>query len=625
MRNTTIYNKNIEAMKERYGNVVDYIEKNKNEVNEYLASTIKKADVVMLSGKKVLTVTTDEMTFHLSSIFAKDDLYKLWFDSLNPSWDLDTKFCMYGLGDGNFARTFLKYARKDCAIAVHEPSVSILIAALENFDLTDLFADNRFRLIFWPMHEKNTIKKYYYDEVLGYTDVNTFCVSFHVNYPRIMPDDLKMYVDGMEDVSIFIKTNQRVHDRFGNDYNFNSFNNFKFFRDSYSIEDIKDNMPENIPAIIVAAGPSLDKNIAELKNAEGKALIIATDTALRPLAKAGIRPNLAIILDGKKDDKYLSEPESRKVPMICTLKSGGSFLNLHEGKKYFIDAFCAHIDIFCKEINKKFVDIPTGGSVANAAFSVAYYLGCKTIILVGQDLAYTGDKTHSNVTVRGEVPTAVEDLENVEWCQDIYGNTVRSSSEFRLYREWFEEMIVQHEDMEVIDATEGGARIAGTALMTLKDTICEKCTKEVDIDTIINAAGLYFTEEEKEKYCDYILAIPGELRRIKKIVKETLADYSVMKRLVQTDKYHSAEMKKLYKKCKDNTDRIDSIGVMEYVINQLQEKTTHLYDEVNKLENNEKEELLSVCNIGIKHLQDIEGAIDEMDKYMQVIQADFGK
>src|SRR5581483_996644 len=49
-----------------------------------------------------------------------------------------------------------------------------------------------------------------------------------------------------------------------------------------------------VPAIVVAAGPSLDNNIAQLGALEDRALIIAVDTTLRPLRAAGIRPHLIV-------------------------------------------------------------------------------------------------------------------------------------------------------------------------------------------------------------------------------------------------------------------------------------------------------------------------------------------
>lgn len=58
-------------------------------------------------------------------------------------------------------------------------------------------------------------------------------------------------------------------------------------------------------AIIVSAGPSLDKNVEDLKKAEGKAMIIAVDTALKTVLRAGVRPDLTICVDPRKEIEFL--------------------------------------------------------------------------------------------------------------------------------------------------------------------------------------------------------------------------------------------------------------------------------------------------------------------------------
>src|SRR4029077_4950210 len=53
----------------------------------------------------------------------------------------------------------------------------------------------------------------------------------------------------------------------------------------------------NMPLVIVSAGPSLDRNVRDLKGMEDRCFILAVDTALRPLLAAGIVPHAVIIAD----------------------------------------------------------------------------------------------------------------------------------------------------------------------------------------------------------------------------------------------------------------------------------------------------------------------------------------
>ena len=52
-----------------------------------------------------------------------------------------------------------------------------------------------------------------------------------------------------------------------------------------------------VPAVIAAAGPSLNRNIEELRPLVDRGLLIAADTAWRPLVEAGLEPPLVVAVD----------------------------------------------------------------------------------------------------------------------------------------------------------------------------------------------------------------------------------------------------------------------------------------------------------------------------------------
>ena len=81
-----------------------------------------------------------------------------------------------------------------------------------------------------------------------------------------------------------------------------------------------------MPAIVVAAGPSLNKNIDELKRAKGKAFIIAVDTAIKPLLKKGIIPDMFAIVDGKKPIELVQNEEVKKIPLLTSISASHDVL-----------------------------------------------------------------------------------------------------------------------------------------------------------------------------------------------------------------------------------------------------------------------------------------------------------
>ncbi len=618
----TVYDSNIEAMGSRFANVIEFMSKPVSQIRMINEDKDITPEVIDVSGKKVLTVRKGDRVYRMDSLYDNDRMLELWFAGLKDKWGLNAKLFMYGLGNGMFVRKFLQKARKDCLIVIHEPSYKIFKTVLENFDMSDIFANPRVRFVFWPLYLDYGIKLTYKD-ILSYTDLTTLAGSTYLNYADLFFNDCVDYVKGIERAKDLAIANQTVNDHFGAYFSKNVISNMSVLENSYDIIKLAEHMPEDVPAIIVAAGPSLDKNIRELKRAKGRCLIVSTDTALKPLSLAGIVPDIAAITDGKKDERYLSELDSREVPIVCTPRGGTEFLHLHTGKKFFINDYCNHIDAFMKDNGHGLIKPDTGGSVANACFAIARFLHCRRIILVGQDLAYTGDKTHSAVTVRGARKTEIENLEHVVMDVDINGDPIRSSREFKLYKEWFEQQIRADKSLEVIDATEGGIRIEGTKLMTLSDAIDKYCTEMFDFSSLIDQSEPIFDDELKEKYRQFVRKVPEQLADMRRLIKTSMADYSAMRRLVLNNEYNNSKMRKLYDDCVKKTKEIENNPVIEYVHTQLQGKSTELLDKVNKLENNERQELLTTFDLGEQYLRDMDQAITELEPYMDIIRKEF--
>ncbi|MCH8157029.1 MAG: motility associated factor glycosyltransferase family protein, partial [Nitrospinae bacterium] len=76
----------------------------------------------------------------------------------------------------------------------------------------------------------------------------------------------------------------------------NIFANGKHLLNSSGIRSLEQTL-HGVPAIVVSAGPSLDKNISLLKNSADNILIVAVATALRPLVESGVKPDFVVAVD----------------------------------------------------------------------------------------------------------------------------------------------------------------------------------------------------------------------------------------------------------------------------------------------------------------------------------------
>lgn len=218
---------------------------------------------------------------------------------------------------------------------------------------------------------------------------------------------------------------------------------------------------------IVAAGPSLDKNFMLLRQVPEDAIILATGTVFRKLINAGIKPNYVIVTDANaRVYAQISGLETLDIPMLYLSTAFHGFSSNYQGKKYIV---------LQKDFNKAeelaeakgLILFRTGGSVSTTALDIGISLGCKRIVFLGLDLAYTDNFVHATDTSRREMV----DTDGLRQVKDIHGNMVYTTRSMDMYRQWIENRIKEVKDIEFIDATEGGAKIQGMKMVELKDII----------------------------------------------------------------------------------------------------------------------------------------------------------
>ena len=228
----------------------------------------------------------------------------------------------------------------------------------------------------------------------------------------------------------------------------------------------------NKPLFIVAAGPSLDKNVGELAKVSKGGTILAVGRAVRTLLKHNIYPDYIIITD-PSEKLYSMQLEGLDidVPIIVLSTCDKNVMNKYKGRKYI--ALQRGFDKAEKYAKDKKVNlVETGGSVATTALDIAIKMKSNPIVFVGQDLAYTENKTHSKETFSKNTV----DSNSLREVQDINGNIVKTSKNLYIYLRWIQNRIEKEENIDFIDATEGGARIKGTKVMKLSQII-EKIIK----------------------------------------------------------------------------------------------------------------------------------------------------
>lgn len=256
------------------------------------------------------------------------------------------------------------------------------------------------------------------------------------------------------------------------------------------------------PAILVAAGPSLAKNIDRLAELQSRAVIIAAQTTLRPLLERGIRPHFVTSLDFNELSKHFFEnveiPED--VVLVAEPKATWHVIDTYRGTSLGLNRKVTLVDnaFVTKCLGAaapKRSALEAGATVMHLAFYLAEWLGCDPIILVGQDLAFSGHCYYApGMAIHrawGPELGRFCTLEMKEWeriarqknirraVKDVDGRNIYTDEQMFTYLQQFERDFAKSAS-KVIDATEGGAKKAHTRAMTLEDAALEFCDRELD-------------------------------------------------------------------------------------------------------------------------------------------------
>ena len=333
---------------------------------------------------------------------------------------------------------------------------------------------------------------------------------------RISSDMKNRLDDAVRDCRVFLNTVRTFADTWVSQ----GLENMKFLGKASPIYQLGGQFAGG-PAIIVAPGPSLDKNIAALKQFKGKSLIVATSHTLRAMHEADVYPDIVVAVDAS-DLLYHFEgcDLSRVGALAAGITCNPAIWQLPIKRKFFMGAN-ATADGWLLDKMAPRAMMPSGGSVATTILAIMLHAGCDPIIAVGLDNSFPGGRYYASgghddsvnvevedgkIKVKGWSDSARDSLmgksdderdrrENAE--QPLFelpaydGNgTVQTSFILKMFHSWFEATARQcRAKCRFINATEGGARMDAWEQMPLQqvyDTIAHKFS--IDMDKCLDAS-----------------------------------------------------------------------------------------------------------------------------------------
>ena len=370
------------------------------------------------------------------------------------------RFLVFGFGLGYHIQSLLASHDGVDEAAVFEFNPALLEAAMQAGDLTELFRDPRLHL-----HLPESTEAFAKEILeLHHTE---YQLLYHRPSLHLTPESMRAAVDIVEGLSV---EKMNVVRR-SNEMEENRQANRGAVMAAPGVETLFGRL-RGRGAIVVAAGPSLDKTLADLSLFRGQVAVIAVNAIFRKIVNAGLRPSVVVCVESRPE--IVNDFEGlwgSDVPLVFLPTTQHRVVSRYEGPK--IVAY-AEGDRTLGPWARSF---PKGrlksglGSASGTAIDLAIKMKANPILFTGLDLAFTDRRSYCRGVFAKESLRATGGPYTRE-VPAVGGGKVATSLAFHHARLAIENLILQVKMEDInrifIDATDGGARIAGTRVMSLQ-------------------------------------------------------------------------------------------------------------------------------------------------------------
>jgi len=478
-------------------------------------------------------------------LIAKDDMLVNMHSEYDASFELNNMFTtvkadvrvliLFGLGDGRA----LKYAKNTFPdlekIVVVEPSLTWFKCFINNYKFIDYVKGISVSLIV----NKNAVDTG--AEIGRYINDTNTSVVYHLSYKIIYGEYYASMMTSVKN-NVLVRASNYAFRRESNEaIALNFIQNIKYgFNKSESIAHVfKDK-----PLLVVAAGPSLSKNMHLIEAIKQKAVVVAVGSAIKILDSNGIVPHFRMAFDPFLAEKKVVEKlNSYDVPLIFSHTLFFDVLPNYPGEKIAVDITSDHGKHYInKKENIERQLIQSASSIAISAADLGVKYGSSKIIVIGFDASFTSDKLYADgVGNRNEEITKKLNQPGVYESIDIYGNSVLTNKGFYMNKLGLELVVEHNPGTLFINATEGGLPTNGAKIMKLNDVLTNELNNDFNIDSEITFSK---SIEDATLFDDHVKTLfKGMLEEIELI--ESVND-NRLKKIKKLLKYSNSSIQKSY-------------------------------------------------------------------------------
>lgn len=480
----SIWNNNLKLFNSRFPDLFNILEETfqitsfnlETQLPSLLIQTAKNGEVTASDNGKLLHSAYNPSREAHNSVFI-------------PEVQEKSSIVFYGMGIGyhlvEAAKLILQDSNKKKLIVV-EPNLEYFLASLQLIDWTEIFKVEKLVLAIncpaesvLPLIEDTTTIN---TTLQGVSDAFYFDIASFTQHNQQYFECVKTIISRNKHKN---EINAATTKKFGKLWSNNCKKNAKYINQLEFINIYK-NKFKDIPFVIVAAGPTLQKNLINLKKLydskktkNKEVIIVCVETALKILLKNKINPDFIILTDPQfwayRHIAGAQAPESVLITELSTYPSVFRF----NCKKIVL---CASQFPNGKEIEQKagfsteqIGDLGSGGSVASCCWNFAVFAGAKQIYLMGLDLSFPGGQTHikgssaeqtwhtksNRLANSDKFTTELLHNANVSLGTNYNNAPVLTDSRMKMFAWWFESRLASLPQIKTYTFSKEGLKIPG--------------------------------------------------------------------------------------------------------------------------------------------------------------------
>lgn len=380
-------------------------------------------------------------------------------------------FILLGMGNGYFAVEMAKRLKPWQKLAIFDTNPNCYKAAMYCIDMTPLLGNARVDT-FIGDNLGPSLQNWW----LSFSSHEKFHIAPPMRAGYTNQVDKEAYDSMLSqclDMMRYHAVGLATWKQFGKEIGRNDFGNMPEFLANPGLERLK-GLWHGKPAICLAAGPSLRKNLKTLMEAgvRDKVAILSVGTIYALLRALRFEPDLVTTIDFQRlnyTDQFQYIPLNPDTPLLYLHSTHPETPRRWPGPR-FVALNSSDTVEWMRQFSEPKMPAAQVQTVAHLNLVAAIVMQASPIILMGQDLAMPRNEHHAP-GARAQDTSPEDNMDAHVNAEDIYGNPCWTRHSFLSMRTVFTQLVQQNQGPEYLNCTEGGIHIDGFTDAPLQEVL----------------------------------------------------------------------------------------------------------------------------------------------------------